>query len=105
MTATHRGDKGGASRFFYCAKSSKRERNEGCDNNNHPTVKPQKLMQYLVTMITPPGGVVLDPFMGSGSTGVAAVNLGHEFIGIEQDAEYLEIAKARIINSQTENSL
>ena len=80
--------------------------NERPDNpkrqNNHPTVKPQKLMQYLVTMITPPGGVVLDPFMGSGSTGVAATNLGHEFIGIEQDAEYIEIAKARIINSQTE---
>lgn len=64
--------------------------------NHHPTVKPIKLMQYLVKLITPPGGVVLDPFMGSGSTGCAARSLGHEFIGIEREAEYMEIARRRI---------
>lgn len=83
----------GASRFFYVAKASKSERGE---NNNHPTVKPIKLMQYLVTLITPPQGVVLDPFMGSASTGIAARNLGFDFIGIEKEAEYFEIAKNRL---------
>lgn len=86
------GDSGGASRFFYVAKSSKRERGEG---NNHPTVKPIKLMEYLIKLITPPNGIVLDPFMGSGTTGVAAKNLGFEFIGIEMNEEYCEIAKKR----------
>ena len=81
------------SRFFYVAKASKRERGEG---NAHPTVKPVKLMEYLVRMITPPGGVVLDPFMGSGTTGVACKNLGFQFIGIEREKEYLKIAKRRI---------
>lgn len=64
--------------------------------NHHPTVKPQKLMQYLIKLITPPGGTVLDPFMGSGSTGVAAKALGFNFLGIEKEADYFEIAKARI---------
>lgn len=84
---------GGASRFFYCAKISRGERGEG---NNHPTVKPQKLMRYLCRLITPPGGTVLDPFMGSGSTGIAAKAEGFGFIGIERETEYFEIARARI---------
>jgi site-specific DNA-methyltransferase (adenine-specific) len=122
---------GGASRFFYCAKVSKKERNAGCDEleekvsastefrpnhaekaeegeggtpygrwnklkNNHPTVKPKALMTYLIKLITPAGGKVLDPFMGSGSTGVAAKEAGFSFIGIERETEYYEIAKARI---------
>lgn len=88
-----RGDTGSAARFFYCAKASKRDRDDG---NHHPTVKPTDLMRYLCRLVTPPGGVVLDPFMGSGSTGKAAVLEGFQFIGIERDAEYLEIARARI---------
>ena len=86
-------DKGGASRFFYCAKAGKKER--GIDNN-HPTVKPIKLMSYLVRLVTPPNGTVLDPFMGSGSTGIAAKSEGFNFIGIELEAEYIEIARRRI---------
>jgi site-specific DNA-methyltransferase (adenine-specific) len=139
---------GGASRFFYCAKASKSERNNGlsqefgdrktpmsgrgqgglkckicnkwknsgspcvCKNpdfeevkfeskpnfNGHPTVKPIKLMQYLVKMITPPNGIVLDPFCGSGTTGVACKIDGFEFVGLEQDLEYYKIAEARINN-------
>lgn len=81
------------SRFFYVSKASKRERGEG---NNHPTVKPIKLMEYLVRLVTPPGGVVLDPFMGSGTTGVACKNLGFNFIGCELSSEYVQIAKQRI---------
>lgn len=88
-----RGDTGSAARFFYCAKASKRDRDEG---NNHPTVKPTELMRYLCRLITPPGGVVLDPFMGSGSTGKAAVLEGFGFIGIERDPAYYEIALRRI---------
>ena len=88
------GDTGGASRFFYVAKASKRERGEG---NVHPTVKPVKLMEYLVRLVTPPNGTVLDPFMGSGTTGVAARNLGFGFVGIEQSKEYFEIANRRIL--------
>ena len=113
------------SKFFYCSKTSKRDRNEGLDGfeakrdhdgraegkvggdnprnrtnaeklNHHPTVKPTSLMQYLVRMVTPPGGTVLDPFMGSGSTGKACVYEGFNFIGIDQSAEYVEIARARI---------
>jgi site-specific DNA-methyltransferase (adenine-specific) len=80
-------------RFFYCAKASKRDRGEG---NTHPTVKPTDLMAYLCRLVTPPGGVVLDPFMGSGSTGKAAIREGRKFIGIEREAEYLAIARARI---------
>ena len=89
------GDKGSAARFFYCAKANKKDRNEGAANN-HPTVKPTSLMRYLVRLITPPNGTVLDPFTGSGSTGKAAVLEGFNFIGIEQSAEYVQIAKARI---------
>lgn len=119
-------DSGGASRFFYVAKASKRERNAGLEGmpvvrkshmqtkngegersmtegfpdtfqqNHHPTVKPVKLMEYLCRLITPPKGTILDPFMGSGSTGVAAKRLGFEFIGIEMNEEYLEIAKKRM---------
>ena len=100
IRSTYGGDKGGASRFFYCAKASKRERGE---DNVHPTVKPIKLMEYLIKLVTPPNGIVLDPFMGSGSTGVAIKNLNdlfaqYRFIGIEIDWEYFEIAKQRIKN-------
>jgi hypothetical protein len=84
---------GNAQRFFYCAKASRSERGAG---NSHPTVKPVALMRYLVRLVTPPGGIVLDPFMGSGTTGVAAVLEGRQFIGIESGAEYVEIAKQRI---------
>lgn len=89
-----------ASRFFYCTKTSKAERNKGCEDlenkNNHPTVKPIKLMEYLCKLITPPNGIVLDPFLGSGTTGKAALNLGFGFVGIEREFEYFEIAKNRI---------
>jgi DNA modification methylase len=87
-------DSGGASRFFYCAKASKSDRGEG---NVHPTVKSTKLMSYLIKLITPPGGTVLDPFAGSGSTGVAALSQGFGFLGIESDAEYCEIARKRLL--------
>ncbi len=88
---------GSAARFFYCAKASKRDRDEG---NHHPTVKPTDLMRYLCRLVTPPDGTVLDPFMGSGSTGKAAVLEGFRFIGIEREEEYCEIAKARIKHAQ-----
>jgi DNA modification methylase len=119
-------DQGSAARFFYCPKASKKDRNEGCEEleekesktlneyknpsegrtasksgspkkNNHPTVKPTALMAYLCRLITPTGGVVLDPYMGSGSTGKAAVREGFSFVGIELDPDYYEICKARII--------
>jgi len=92
------GDDGSASRFFYCAKTNSKERHDGLgkEKNTHPTVKPTELMRYLVRLITPPAGVVLDPFMGSGSTGRAAVLDGFSFIGIDQNAEYVEIAKKRV---------
>jgi site-specific DNA-methyltransferase (adenine-specific) len=132
-------DKAGASRFFYCAKAGKKDRNEGLDNftpktdrqkghgidricgicgtsmlkpqdcnceepdwitppklNHHPTVKPTDLMRYLINLVTPPNGTILDPFMGSGSTGKAAVRCGVNFIGIEKEQEYMDIASARI---------
>lgn len=131
-----RGDSGSAARFFYCAKTSKKDRDEGLDGfetrkagslnmrtdnhselngmttspqkNDHPTVKPTSLMQYLCRLITPPNGTILDPFMGSGSTGKAAMHEGFNFIGMELDEHYCDIAKARIefaINSKekTEN--
>lgn len=115
-----------AARFFYCAKASRADRNEGLSHmpkqsggmvsetsgqhitrrdadykpqpraNIHPTVKPTTLMQYLCRLITPPGGVVLDPFMGSGSTGKAAVLEGFRFVGIEREEEYFPIAEGRI---------
>lgn len=84
---------GSAARFFYCAKASKKDRGDG---NSHPTVKPTDLMAYLCRLVTPPGGVVLDPFMGSGSTGKAAHAEGFNFIGIERDPEYFKIASDRI---------
>ena len=87
------GDSGSAARFFYCAKASKSDRGE---SNRHPTVKPTDLMRYLCRLVTPPGGTVLDPFMGSGSTGKGAKLEGFNFIGIEREAEYIEIARARI---------
>ncbi|MDP7368636.1 MAG: site-specific DNA-methyltransferase [Candidatus Pacebacteria bacterium] len=90
------GDEGSAARFFYCPKVSKSERNRGLDKNNHPTVKPVELMKYLCRLVTPKGGIVLDPFMGSGSTGMAAKDEGFEFIGIEKEKEYYEIAEQRI---------
>lgn len=111
-------------RFFYCAKASKSERNAGLDDmplrevgikndsgrgfsesdqhkkimaqNHHPTVKPIALMRYLCKLITPPGGTILDPFMGSGTTGIAAKLDGFGFVGIELSAEYFEIAQKRI---------
>lgn len=88
-------DVGGASRFYYCAKASQAERNAGT-KNTHPTVKPLALMRWLCRLVTPPGGVVLDPFTGSGSTGVAARLEGLGFVGIELQPEYAEIATARI---------
>lgn len=84
---------GDPARFFYCPKISRAERGE---ENNHPTVKPLTLMRYLVRMITPTGGTVLDPFMGSGSTGLAAAQEGFAFVGIEQSPEYCTIAEARL---------
>ncbi len=118
------GDTGGASRFFYVAKAGRTERNDGCEDmekkmlrwssgdqspgtfqsegtdkmasNHHPTVKPIDLMRWLCRLITPPGGTVLDCFMGSGSTGVAALEERMKFIGIEREPEYFEIAKKRI---------
>ena len=96
-------DSGSAARFFYCAKASKADRSEG---NTHPTVKPTDLMRYLCRLVTPPGGIVLDPFMGSGSTGKAAMLDGFRFIGIEREAEYLEIAKQRMQQpAQTQGTL
>lgn len=124
---------GEPARFFYCAKASKKDRNEGCEKlsaenatqrmnassarmengaatgkrepqsqnqNHHPTVKPTALMRYLVRLVTPPDGTVLDPFMGSGSTGKAAKIEGFNFIGIEREAEYIDIAKERIESAQ-----
>ncbi|MBH9662032.1 DNA-methyltransferase [Burkholderia multivorans] len=96
-----------AARFFYCAKASRADRGEG---NTHPTVKPTDLMAYLCRLVTPPGGTVLDPFMGSGSTGKACVREGFLFVGIDLTPEYVEIARARIahefdrINSERETA-
>ena len=130
------------SRYFYCPKVSKAERNKGLDNfkiektkggggtsnntwyeddvnaasgkfgsekapskNIHPTVKPQQLMQYLCRMVTPKGGIVLDMFMGSGSTGMAAKDEGFDFIGIEKEKEYFKIAEARIESVEVKATL
>lgn len=93
------GDSGSAARFFYCAKASKADRDVG---NSHPTVKPTDLMRYLVRLVTPPGGTVLDPFAGSGSTGKAAVLEGFEFVGIELSEDYAEIARSRIERAEAE---
>jgi len=91
------GDCGGASRFFYCAKASKAERGEG---NVHPTVKPLKLMRYLCKLVTPTNGHVLDPFMGSGTTGLACQAEGFAFTGIEQSPEYLQVAWNRLCKAK-----
>ena len=88
-----RGDIGSAARFFYVAKASKADRGEG---NTHPTVKPTDLMRYLCRLVTPPGGMVLDPFTGSGSTGKAAIMEGFQFIGFEKDPEHAETARRRM---------
>lgn len=115
--STFYGDSGSAARFFYCPKATRKDRNEGLEDpgpqfkhgttlrkventqtkgNIHPTVKPTDLMAYLCRLVTPAGGVVLDPFVGSGSTGKAALREGFRFIGIELEAGYFEIAQARI---------
>jgi DNA modification methylase len=119
------GDSGSAARFFWCPKASKQDRNAGLEGmprkavnwssgdqspgtfqspntdreneNFHPTVKPTELMQYLCRLVTPKGGIVLDPFMGSGSTGKAAFREGMSFVGIDEEADYVEIARHRII--------
>jgi len=124
LTSSSYTDIGGASRFFYCAKAGKAERNAGLDGfeerdggikndsgrgfsesdpyreikvrNHHPTVKPISLMAYLVRLVTPPNGTVLDPFLGSGTTGCAAALEGFDFIGIEREPDYIAIAEARI---------
>ena len=101
-----RGDSGSAARFFYCAKASRKER----DGSDHPTMKPIALMRYLVRLVTRRGGLVLDPFMGSGTTGVAAVQEGMRFVGIEKDEHYYEIAQSRVcaakpITSTTQQEL
>jgi len=118
---------GDAARFFYCAKASKADRDEGCDglnvkkrtdgresehhtghlrtterSNHHPTVKPTDLMRYLCRLVTPLGGTVLDPFMGSGSTGKAATLEGFGFVGCELQPDYLVIAEARIQHAEGE---
>ena len=87
---------GDAARFFYSPKASQDDRNSGDVPNTHATVKSQDLMTYLCRLITPPGGTILDPFTGSGSTGKAAILEDFKFIGIEREAEYIEIARARI---------
>lgn len=91
------GDSGPAARFFYCAKASRSERGKG---NIHPTVKPLALMRYLVRLVTRKGGIVLDPFMGSGTTGVAALQEGMNFVGIERDPHYYDIASRRIAEAK-----
>jgi len=93
-------ESGSAARFFYCAKASKKDRGEG---NTHPTVKPHELMKYLLQLVsTPTGGIVLDPFMGSGSTLVAAKVLGRKAIGIEISKEYCDIAISRLNGNVTD---
>jgi DNA modification methylase len=123
-------DEGSAARFFYCAKASRTDRNDGCEalpehnggmnsntsgqhitrrdgwkpepvKNNHPTVKPTELMRYLCRLVTPPGGLILDPFTGSGSTGRGAVLEGFRFLGLELSPEYVQIAEARITAAQS----
>lgn len=90
-------------KYFYCPKASTAEREEGLTGegqrkNNHPTVKPIALMEYLCKLITPPNGIVLEPFLGSGTTGLAALNLDYDFIGFEKDPDYFKIAETRIEN-------
>ena len=91
----HPASSGGASRFFYVAKAPKRER-PVVDGIAHPTVKPLALMRWLVRLVTPPGGIVLDPFAGSGTTLEAAVLEGFVAVGIEREADYLRLIEARM---------
>jgi hypothetical protein len=93
LTSATYADSGGASRFFYCAKADRAERGP---ENRHPTVKPVALMRWLVRLVTPPEGLVLDPFTGSGTTGIAALSEGFSFLGIERESEYAELARQRI---------
>ena len=91
--------------FIYQAKANTKDRNAGVESRNtHPTVKSTSLMQYLCRLVTSPGGVVLDPFMGSGSTGVAALREGFRFIGIEREQEYFDIAQQRIEHAAKSDS-
>jgi transcriptional regulator with XRE-family HTH domain len=91
------GDTGGASRFFYTAKASRQDRNAGgLADNTHPTVKPTELMRWLIRLVTPPGGIILDPFGGSGSTGLAARAENVRCILIEREPEYLQIIRDRL---------
>lgn len=94
-----RKDAGSAARFFYCAKAGKADRGAG---NDHPTVKPTELMRYLCRLVTPEGGLVLDPFAGSGSTGKAAILEGLRFIGCELNPEYIKLAEQRIAAAEAE---
>ena len=96
------GNSGSTSRFFYCAKASKKDRGEF---NDHISVKPNALMRHLVRLVCRVGGVVMDPFMGSGSTGVACMQEGMDFIGIELDPHYCEIAERRISGAVQEQEL
>lgn len=93
-------DSGSAARFFYCAKTDKADRHNGQIENDHPTVKPTDLMQYLCRLVTPAGGLILDPFLGSGSTAKAALIERFNVVGIEVDPHYVEIAKARLTQLQ-----
>ena len=96
------GDSGGASRFFYTAKASRAERTmRGAVDNKHPTVKPVSLMRWLVRLVTPPLGSVLDPFAGSGTTLLAAHLEGFDYLGIEREAEYVEIIRERLRHVET----
>lgn len=89
-----------SSRFFYVARASKADRNEGIDSNPHPTVKPTALMSYLIKLVAPQGSTILDPFTGSGSTGKAAILNGYKFIGIELTPEYLPIIEGRLKHAE-----
>jgi DNA modification methylase len=100
VQSSHHGDTGGASRFFYVAKAGRAERNAGLERNIHPTVKPVDLMRYLIRLVTPKGGTVLDPFLGSGTTAVAAIEEGVSWIGCEREPEYVAIIEARIAAAQ-----
>lgn len=103
VPAIARLDSGSAARFFYCAKASKLDRDEGLESGNyHPTVKPTTLMRYLCKLITPSDGLILDPFMGSGSTGKAAIMEGFRFIGVEKEDDYCRIAQLRIASVQNQ---
>ena len=132
-------DSGGASRFYYCAKASRSERNEGLEGmaktvaqsvamgdraygtypytnepremkplprqNHHPTVKPLSLMRWLTRLVSRPGDTILDPFTGSGTTGVACIEEGRDFIGIERESEYVEISRRRIAAASSQERL